>query len=105
MFSRAYKTAVTLPPLVWVTVFLLMPYLLMFCYSFWSVSASQTIVHSWSSPELPPAVASRRLLADAAALDVDCGAGDDFLAVAGISAGIFSFFLCAGRKKICCINW
>jgi spermidine/putrescine transport system permease protein len=48
MFSRAYKAAVTLPPLVWVTVFLLTPYLLMFCYSFWSVSASQTIVHSWS---------------------------------------------------------
>ncbi len=48
MFSRAYKAAVTLPPLVWVTVFLLMPYLLMFCYSFWSVSSSQTIVHSWN---------------------------------------------------------
>src|SRR5271165_6475743 len=48
MFSRAYKAAVTLPPLVWVTLFLLIPYLLMFCYSFWSVSASQTIVHSWN---------------------------------------------------------
>jgi spermidine/putrescine transport system permease protein len=48
MFSRAYKAAVTLPPLVWVTVFLAAPYLLMFCYSFWSVSASQTIVHSWN---------------------------------------------------------
>src|SRR5208283_2011622 len=48
MFSRAYKMAVTLPPLVWVAVFLLMPYLLMFCYSFWSVSTAQTIVHSWS---------------------------------------------------------
>src|ERR1700691_5552859 len=48
MFSRAYKTTVTLPPLVWVTVFLLLPYLLMFCYSFWSVSSAQTIVHSWN---------------------------------------------------------
>lgn len=48
MFSRAYKTAVTAPPLIWVGVFLLLPYLLMFCYSFWSVSASQTIVHSWN---------------------------------------------------------
>src|SRR5580693_7917679 len=48
MFSRTYKAAVTLPPLLWVTVFLLMPYLLMFCYSFWSVSASQTIVHAWN---------------------------------------------------------
>lgn len=48
MFSRAYRTAVTVPPLLWVTVFLLVPYLLMFCYSFWSVSSSQTIVHSWT---------------------------------------------------------
>ena len=48
MFSRAYKTAVTLPPLVWVAGFLLAPYLLMFCYSFWSVSSAQVIVHHWS---------------------------------------------------------
>src|SRR5215469_393095 len=48
MFSRGYKMAVTAPPLVWVTVFLLIPYLLMFCYSFWSVSASQVVVHSWN---------------------------------------------------------
>ncbi len=47
MFSRAYKAVVTVPPLLWVTVFLLIPYLLMFCYSFWSVSAEQTIVHAW----------------------------------------------------------
>ena len=26
MFSRTYKTVVTVPPLVWVTVFLLVPY-------------------------------------------------------------------------------
>src|ERR1039458_3993496 len=48
MFSRAYKTVVTVPPLAWVTVFLLAPYLLMFCYSFWSVSPGQAIVHSWN---------------------------------------------------------
>jgi len=48
MFSRAYRAAVTLPPLLWVTVFLLVPYLLLFCYSLWSVSASQTIIHSWT---------------------------------------------------------
>ena len=47
MFSRAYKTAVTVPPLAWVAFFLLVPYLLMFCYSFWTVSPAQTIVHSW----------------------------------------------------------
>lgn len=48
MFSRAYKTAVATPPVLWVTVFLLVPYALMFCYSFWSVSPAQTIVHSWN---------------------------------------------------------
>lgn len=48
MFSRAYKFAVTLPPLLWVAVFLLVPYVLMFEYSFWSVSASQAIVHAWN---------------------------------------------------------
>src|SRR6476660_2700063 len=48
MFSRAYKTVITAPPVLWVTVFLLGPYLLMFCYSFWSVSPTQQIVHSWN---------------------------------------------------------
>jgi spermidine/putrescine transport system permease protein len=47
MFSRAYKAAVTVPPLAWVTLFLLVPYLLMFCYSFWAV-ASGTVVHQWN---------------------------------------------------------
>ena len=48
MYSRAYKTAVPIPPLLWVTVFLLVPYAILFCYSFWSVSAAQTIVHNWN---------------------------------------------------------
>src|SRR5438270_13935119 len=48
MFSRAYKTVVTVPPLAWVSVFLLLPYALMFCYSFWSVAPTQAIVHSWN---------------------------------------------------------
>jgi len=48
MFSRAYKMAVTLPPLLWVALFLLLPYALLLCYSFWSVSPSQQIVHAWS---------------------------------------------------------
>jgi spermidine/putrescine transport system permease protein len=47
MFSRAYKAAVTIPPLAWVTLFLLVPYLLMFCYSFWAV-ASGNVVHEWN---------------------------------------------------------
>jgi len=48
MFSRAYRAAVTVPPLMWVMTFLVVPYFLMFCYSFWTVSASQTIVHTWT---------------------------------------------------------
>jgi spermidine/putrescine transport system permease protein len=48
MFSRAYRAAITLPPLLWVAVFLLVPYGLLLCYSFWSVSSSQTIVHAWT---------------------------------------------------------
>ena len=30
------------------TVFLLVPYAILFCYSFWSVSPQQTIVHNWN---------------------------------------------------------
>jgi spermidine/putrescine transport system permease protein len=37
-----------MPPLLWVAVFLVVPYALMFRYSFRTVSASQIIVHSWS---------------------------------------------------------
>jgi spermidine/putrescine transport system permease protein len=48
MFSRAYRTVITVPPLLWVTAFLLVPYALLFCYSFWSVSPSQVIIHSWT---------------------------------------------------------
>ena len=48
MFSRTYRAAVTLPPLLWVALFLLVPYVLLLCYSFWSVSPSQTIIHSWT---------------------------------------------------------
>jgi len=48
MFSRTYRAAVTLPPLLWVALFLLVPYALLLCYSFWSVSPTQTIIHSWT---------------------------------------------------------
>lgn len=48
MYSRAYKAGVTIPPLLWVTVFLLVPYAILFCYSFWFVSAAQVIVHNWN---------------------------------------------------------
>lgn len=48
MFSRAYKLAVSLPPIVWVVLFLLTPYALLFAYSFWAVTPSQQIVHTWN---------------------------------------------------------
>ena len=105
MFSRAYKTAVTVPPLLWVTVFLLVPYLLMFCYSFWSVSPSQTIVHSWNLDNYKELFAEDGLLANAVALHVDRRARDAVLAAAGISAGIFSCRSMRASEKICCINW
>src|SRR5579864_249099 len=47
MYSRAYKAAVAVPPLVWVAVFLLAPYAFLLCYSFWTV-VQQTIVHHWN---------------------------------------------------------
>ncbi len=47
MYSRAYKAAVAVPPLLWVAAFLLLPYALLFAHSFWSVS-SGVIVRHWS---------------------------------------------------------
>ena len=47
MYSRAYRGIVTWPPLIWVTLFLLLPYAFLFCFSFWEVRA-QTIVHHWN---------------------------------------------------------
>jgi spermidine/putrescine transport system permease protein len=47
MYSRAYKTLVSVPPLLWVALFLLLPYALMFAHSFWAVH-DQVIVHHWN---------------------------------------------------------
>ena len=48
MYTRAYKSAVSIPPILWVAVFLLIPYAILFCYSFWQVSPLQVIVHNWT---------------------------------------------------------
>ncbi len=37
MYSRAYKWIVSTPPILWVTIFLLLPYALMLAHSFWLV--------------------------------------------------------------------
>jgi len=47
MYSRAYKSLVSLPPLLWVGIFLILPYLLMFAHSFWMVREG-AIVHHWN---------------------------------------------------------
>src|ERR1700692_1096238 len=47
MYSRTYKFFIALPPIVWVTLFLLLPYLLMFLHSFWTVRDG-VILHNWN---------------------------------------------------------
>ena len=47
MYSRLYKLAISIPPLFWVTLFLLVPYALMLAHSFW-ITQGDAIVHAWS---------------------------------------------------------
>jgi spermidine/putrescine transport system permease protein len=47
MYSRTYKIIVTAPPLLWVGLFLLLPYTLMLAHSFWLVRDG-IIVHQWN---------------------------------------------------------
>src|SRR5258705_5143751 len=47
MYSRTYKTLVSIPPLLWVGLFLLLPYALMFAHSFWAVHDG-VLVHQWN---------------------------------------------------------
>src|SRR5215470_13660789 len=47
MYSRAYKLLLSVPPILWVALFLLFPYGLMFAHSFWSVSDG-VILHNWN---------------------------------------------------------
>ena len=47
MYSRTYKSLVSLPPLFWVAVFLLLPYALMFTHSFWAVRDG-VVIHQWN---------------------------------------------------------
>jgi len=45
LYSRGYKAAVAIPPLAWVMAFLLIPYALLLCYSFWMVNEGQIVRH------------------------------------------------------------
>ena len=47
MYSRLYKAAISLPPLFWVVLFLLVPYALMFAHSFW-ITQDGVILRHWS---------------------------------------------------------
>jgi spermidine/putrescine transport system permease protein len=47
MYSRAYKAIISVPPLLWVGLFLLLPYALMFAHSFWVVRDG-FLVHAWN---------------------------------------------------------
>jgi spermidine/putrescine transport system permease protein len=47
MYSRAYRSLVSLPPLLWVGLFLLLPYALMLAHSFWVVRDG-FIVRQWN---------------------------------------------------------
>jgi spermidine/putrescine transport system permease protein len=47
MYSRTYKSIISLPPLLWVSLFLLLPYALMFAHSFWLVRDG-FLVHEWN---------------------------------------------------------
>ncbi|HET6931420.1 MAG TPA: ABC transporter permease [Candidatus Acidoferrum sp.] len=47
MYTRAYKWIVSAPPLLWVGIFLLLPYALMLAHSFWLVRDG-VIAHEWN---------------------------------------------------------
>src|SRR5262245_38365717 len=47
MYSRTYKRLISVPPVLWVALFLIFPYTLMFAHSFWSVHDG-VIAHNWN---------------------------------------------------------
>lgn len=47
MYSRTYRLLISFPPILWVALFLLLPYVLMFAHSFWTVRDG-VIVHDWN---------------------------------------------------------
>jgi len=47
MYTRSYKSLVSAPPLLWVGLFLLVPYALMFAHSLWLVRDG-VLLHQWT---------------------------------------------------------
>ena len=105
MYTRAYKSAVSIPPLLWVTLFLLVPYAILFCYSFWQVSPVQVIVHTWSLGNYRELLHNHIYLAGPFPLDAHRRRGHRARAAAGLSAGLFSFVSAPRAAKIFSISW
>jgi spermidine/putrescine transport system permease protein len=47
MYSRTYRLLISVPPILWVALFLLFPYALMLAHGFWSVRDG-VILHTWN---------------------------------------------------------
>jgi spermidine/putrescine transport system permease protein len=47
LYSRTYKAVIAVPPLLWVSLFLVLPYALMFAHGFWTVREG-LLVHQWN---------------------------------------------------------
>ncbi len=104
MYSRGYKLLVSVPPLAWAAIFLLAPYLFLFCFSFWSVQA-QTIVHQWTLNNYRQLVQKSGVCTGAAAVRADRGHGYVSLAGVEFSAGVFRIVPFRAHAKNCFINW
>ena len=48
IYSKKYQWTVALPPLLWVSILLAGPYIILLLYSFWAVGSSQTVVREWN---------------------------------------------------------
>jgi len=100
MYTRAYKSAVTIPPLLWVTAFLLVPYALLFCYSFWSVSPQQTIIHNWNLQNYLQLIRNPIYLSVLFRSMRIAGAVSLFALLLGYPLAYFLSFHAAGRKDL-----
>lgn len=48
IYSRKYQWITAAPPLLWVSLLLAAPYLILLLYSFWAVGPNQTILQEWN---------------------------------------------------------
>jgi len=99
MYSRAYKTLVSVPPLLWVGLFLLLPYALMFTHSFWAVRDG-VIVHQWNLHNYAT-LFSRPVYIEVLLRTMRIAAfGDAVLAAAGYPLAYYLSFHAGARKEL-----